>query len=1218
MNFEVYSYWNIEELKGVFNAVAALMGGADFLGLMRTLALVMILSLALVVLAGRGRMENFWQWVFMVAILHGVLFVPKTNVILVDRTGSQPTQVVANVPIGLAALAHTVSKIGDWTTRAFETVFSLPDDIKFQSSGMMFGQRVQQEMRFLKIISSPLSADFNAWYRECVVPEIALTNGAILDDVMQAPDAWAALNGRTNPALYVTISDTLMNCQQAYDNLTQRFNAESRTVLDRFATALLPGNPAAVTKVSNVINTTDSLFLGISRSAVDAIRQGIVGMALLDAHCNVFAESNNPAKAAACLAQVSSIRSANAAYTVMAKVAESSMPKLRNAIELVQYAIAPIILLIAVVSGHYAIRVLRTYAMSLVWIQLWPPLYAVVHYIMTVKAQQLAQMTQSNGGAMEWLSMVDSVMMSDQAVAGMLVVAIPPIAAALVKGGEVGLQAVAGLVTPPRSAEKEAAEIARGNYTAGQFSAAPTLTTGAWSAKVMSTDGTVTNVFASGESALDARLRMHNLGAAINFDQRMATAVQRQAERAEQASATEAVEAAQTVTSALSNAVTSGLVRSRGEGGRTTFTAADRTEFSENVAKAMNLAASHLHRKGLDQTLAAEIAGLATASFGMPELLKKISPAQIEATLQAKGLSNTKASDVLQAARELSENKEFREAVQKLRSTGRSDEFGITDESRRQGAKETAARLEDAFSRAESAGAQYQRSLALREQASKISQAGGAFNVNAMREFVDWLERERPDAVADLRRGWIRGGNPATAELVQAASEDWLGREKLQKLADEFIQERAAKLVDEKALSPDVRGFYEVETEKLPDGTDVRSHGEGNQAAVENQAARHGVAPGSAVTLNRHVPGQVEATGNEADARIGKQKGEIEREGGGLKEKTKKAEEPQSLLGLAGTSALNLAGSVAPRGTVWLLDKSASGVGLQPTAAFWRRDADSYEGGWLGAGIDTALSLGGGPLGRFAGKALGSLGGKWLGEKAAQNILKEEANTIVGQNYPGLTKTFAGLEKQEVVDAAANIGARAGIPSGMVATGEAVDRVRPGEYVNSLVSQYLDLGPPTQAPSGLYTANGEFRTWDDLRAGATDALRRTLVHGESVAGDLLKDVGLKREPQAVPGNPDGALTAGGGRAGPGADPAGGVFNRGEEAIRQEIAAIQSQIAQLQQALEGLRSQVRDNPMGGGPDLGRLLGGNDRPPVVQQPQQTPEDNAKGDAPGPAQR
>ena len=79
MNFEIYAYWNTTELVSVFNAVAAITNSGDFIGLIRTLAMVMVISLALVVLAGKGRQEDFWRWVVLLAIMHGLLLVPKST-----------------------------------------------------------------------------------------------------------------------------------------------------------------------------------------------------------------------------------------------------------------------------------------------------------------------------------------------------------------------------------------------------------------------------------------------------------------------------------------------------------------------------------------------------------------------------------------------------------------------------------------------------------------------------------------------------------------------------------------------------------------------------------------------------------------------------------------------------------------------------------------------------------------------------------------------------------------------------------------------------------------------------------------------------------------------------------------------------------------------------------------------------------------------------------
>jgi conjugal transfer mating pair stabilization protein TraG len=165
VNFEIYAYWNTLELVNVFNAIAAITGSGDFNGLLRTLALVMMIGLVLAVLAGKSKQEDFWRWVIILALMHGMLLVPKSNVMIVDRTGTNPAQVVANVPIGLAALAHGTSKIGDWLTTAFETVFSLPDDVQLRKTGTLFGHRVMLERLGSQFASPVLMRNLDEFYR---------------------------------------------------------------------------------------------------------------------------------------------------------------------------------------------------------------------------------------------------------------------------------------------------------------------------------------------------------------------------------------------------------------------------------------------------------------------------------------------------------------------------------------------------------------------------------------------------------------------------------------------------------------------------------------------------------------------------------------------------------------------------------------------------------------------------------------------------------------------------------------------------------------------------------------------------------------------------------------------------------------------------------------------------------------------------------------------
>src|SRR3990167_2399289 len=63
--------------------------------------------------------------------------------------------------------------------------------------------------------------------------------------------------------------------------------------------------------------------------------------------------------------------SANSSYRTMAKIAESSMPLIRNAIHIVILALFPIVMLLIIVAGSKGGLVLKSYLMALLWINLW-------------------------------------------------------------------------------------------------------------------------------------------------------------------------------------------------------------------------------------------------------------------------------------------------------------------------------------------------------------------------------------------------------------------------------------------------------------------------------------------------------------------------------------------------------------------------------------------------------------------------------------------------------------------------------------------------------------------------------------------------------------------------------------------------------------------------------------------------------------------------------
>ena len=478
--YEVYAYWNVTELEAMFNAVAALMGSGDYLGLLRTMAIVGIVVVVLATLTGRERLDGMWKWLFFLAIFQALLLVPKVTVTIVDRTGNEPPRAVANVPIGLGAFAHAMSKVGDWLTGAFETVFSLPDDVRFRKNGTLFGHRVLAERLAVKSGSPVLTSNLLEFYRECVAPDLATGYIRAKEDLLEVNDIWGNLHGKTNPSRLVTLRDTTdpsllstIGCEAAYERLTRQIAAEVSRQVTLLGSRLYPRmTPTdAGVAIAGALATSTNYLLGVSAAAQDTIKQAIVANFLIDAQYLLPAQLGDAASAQTNLGMAQSLRSTSDSYKLMARIAESTMPKVRNAIEMVQYAIFPVFLLFVVISGHQALMVIRAYATSLFWIQLWAPLYAVMNFMITLYSRsQYTNGSAGNGLSIEQMSFLNTAIVSDQAIAGMLVISIPAIAAAIVKGGEVGLQAVAGLVAPPRDPEKIASGLAQGNLQMGNAS----------------------------------------------------------------------------------------------------------------------------------------------------------------------------------------------------------------------------------------------------------------------------------------------------------------------------------------------------------------------------------------------------------------------------------------------------------------------------------------------------------------------------------------------------------------------------------------------------------------------------------------------------------------------------------------------------------------------------------------------------------------------------
>ena len=161
-------------------------------------------------------------------------------------------------------------------------------------------------------------------------------------------------------------------------------------------------------------------------------------------------------------------------YRTLARLAEHSLPKIRNCVEFIVIAAFPLMLLLMVAAGSAAGAVFRSFFVLLIWFQLWAPLLSVANYLMiSVDANPLNRIAAEFGGStLLAAGIIREAGATSQAIAGSIMLLIPVIAFALAKGSDMAFVSMAtGLMAPAQVASSGAsAQAAAGNFNAGNIS----------------------------------------------------------------------------------------------------------------------------------------------------------------------------------------------------------------------------------------------------------------------------------------------------------------------------------------------------------------------------------------------------------------------------------------------------------------------------------------------------------------------------------------------------------------------------------------------------------------------------------------------------------------------------------------------------------------------------------------------------------------------------
>ncbi len=636
--WEIYAYQNSASLLGIFNAAAAIHASGDYLSALAAVTFCGFVA-ALVAYAFAPEKLQGWQWLATVTLVFSVLILPKTTVGIVDKIGSEGVQVVDNVPLGMAALGSLTSTIGHTLTGLFETSFqtipgrgALPAELSYQNNGLMFGNRLIREASALVIQDPAMRADMVNFVQNCTYYD--LLDGSLDPTAFSSSSNVWPLMANPNPARFTTMTRGGWNveietCASAYVNLDDRLVGHTYRMLRKLGATLNPTIAAETVIIGQIQQAYfKNGIADASATAADMIRQNAMINMIADSGKLVAQRSNDPAAMVLALGRAQATAQQNATWINYGKVAEQALPVFRNVVEALTYALFPlVVLLLLVTSGRESVMVLKGYVLTLIWIQLWPPLYAVLNYMATVyAAYDLAAAANHGNGTvgltLQTASVIYSRAISGEAVVGYLAFSVPLLAWAVVKrmegmgsamvGGLSGLQASLGSAT----AGAAIGNISLANVSMDQMSLAPNRTSafmGSWQNDL--SGNTISANALTGRTAVSL-LRNQGFASRVVSAKVSESDVQ-DATRQVEAARSEAVAANTERATVLAEAFTKGLAKTRSSSNTTGSASSSFEQLGANLNRLDQISKSIASTTGLSQAQVARIGFSASGRLGL-------------------------------------------------------------------------------------------------------------------------------------------------------------------------------------------------------------------------------------------------------------------------------------------------------------------------------------------------------------------------------------------------------------------------------------------------------------------------------------------------------------------------------------------------------------------------------------------------------------------------
>ena len=467
MTFEIITNQTGEQTSEVFEAIARICGSEGYANLI-TWAILLGGLWTGYRAAFDGKITEGSRWIYIVFALYGLFMSPKVAVLVTDKGKPTFNRKIDNMPMGVALFGYYTSKIGNGMADLFEMHFSLPGDLKYNSTGMLFGSDMILQQTRKKFPTASFASNMDSFITHCVFSDLAIGKYTI-DELKESGDIWKFLleeNYLSQIKMFDYHNGTekvKLTCHDGAGLLDKKIEAETDNEFLKLYREFY-GNAQGVSATDYMkqkVSSANHFLLDLSKGATATLRQNMMINALYDT-----AAGNT--KASAYIKERMRSQTRNN-YKAMGMDIAYWMVISRGLLETISYAIFPFLFLLFCMPV-IGVKVFNAWVFLLIWIQSWPIMFAIINLMVTLKTKQ--SLTVADGKIT--MNNINAIIEQDFSyVAGYMMVAAPLIMLKLLQGGLGGAGAhLSNAITGvgQSSATQVSNEISTGNMSIGNSS----------------------------------------------------------------------------------------------------------------------------------------------------------------------------------------------------------------------------------------------------------------------------------------------------------------------------------------------------------------------------------------------------------------------------------------------------------------------------------------------------------------------------------------------------------------------------------------------------------------------------------------------------------------------------------------------------------------------------------------------------------------------------